>query len=538
MRSAITAVVVCVASTAVASPLAVKVVEVAGGVAYIDAGRRAGVVRGTKVAFGHTELVVTDSTESTAVIELGKVTLALGAVGTANVTPGRSTATRTLPPPRPPEAFVDQWPVAQVPAAMQQPRTVPLGAGAAPGRAHVTVIGHAFGVADRAGVDGEAQGRVIATFDVLADRPLSVDADASGRLYTAGANGGARTPVFVHAAQIRYGDAYDPRFALGRLRYASTTLGMLDGARASWRTGAFEVGAFGGLVPDPISGKPSTDASRFGAEVAYDAPAIRWQPRASLTAYGSTWDGALDERRIVATGSARRDTLWLDGWVEMQSFASSNPWSASAVEITGAGATAEYRRRGTHLGVDVTFLRPERSLRLAAALPPEWLCTRQPQAGTGVDENCAGGDSWVSATVSAGARGTRWSVDAIGAIGRTDGYVTSYDRSGYLSGELRLGAERLLAGVSAGQAGFGSWTAGDLGLGVVLPHRSSLAVRYRLELVDYVAATDATLLHSAVVDLGVAASAAVDVAVSLVGSTGVDRDAAAALATLVWRPLP
>lgn len=539
MRRALVAIVACALPAAAhADAVSVHVVEVAGGVAYIDVGRAAGIVRGTTIAFGTVELIVTEATETTAVIELGTVTLAVGATGTANVTPGAVAATHTRAAPRPAEAFVGQWPHAQVPSAQQRPATVPLGAGAPPGRAHVTVIGQGFAAASRDAVDAEAQGRIIASFDLLADRPLALDADVAARVYASGANSGARTPLFVRTVQLRYGDAYDPRFALGRLRYAAASLGMLDGARAAYRTGVFEVGAFGGLVPDPVSGKPSTDASRFGAEVAYDDPSVPWQPRVSLTAYGSTWTGSLDERRVTATASARKDALWLDAWTELQSFATDNPWGASAVEVTGAGATADYRRGGKHVAVDVTFLRPERSLRLAAALPPEWLCTRQPQPGAGLDEPCTGGDSWVSASVSAGARGERWSVDAIGAIGRTNGVVTSFDSSGYVSGELRFGTRRLLAGASAGRANFGSWTAGELGAGVVMSHSVALSARYRPELIDYVASTGATLLHSVVIDADYPMSSSLDAALSLVGSTGVDRDAAAALATLVWRPLP
>ena len=159
--------------------------------------------------------------------------------------------------------------------------------------------------------------------------------------------------MFVRAAQLRYGDAADPRLALGRLRYAASSVGMLDGGRASARVGAVEVAAFGGLVPDPLSGKPDTGASRFGGEVVYDAAAAAWQPRLAVTAHGSTWDGELDERRLSVVTSASREALRLDGWAELQAFPSDNPFDAGAVELTGAGATAQWRKRGRHLGVDV-----------------------------------------------------------------------------------------------------------------------------------------------------------------------------------------
>ena len=523
---------------AAADPLAVKVVEIAGGMAYLDVGRTAGVVRGTKIKFAKAELTVVEATETTAAVELGDVALLVGAAGTAEVTPGAASAIKTLPRPRPAEAFTGQWPEVAVPAGAQQPKLVPLGSSAPGGRAHVTVIGHGLGTVDKTGVEAQGEARVIASYDLMTERPLAVDVDVAMRGYRNGVNGETRVPVFVRAAQVRYGGAYDPQLAIGRLRYAASSVGMLDGARASTRVGTLEIGAFGGLVPDPLSGKPDTGASRFGAEVAYDDAQARWQPRVSLTAYGSTWDGSLDERRLVATASANRAAIWLDGWAEAQSFASENPWGAHALELTGAGATAEWRRRGLHVGADLTFLRPERSLRLAAALPPEWLCTRHPQPGDGMNESCTGGDSWASASLSAGARGQSWSVDAIGAIGRTNGIATSYDSSGYLSGELRSGTRRILAGVSGGRASFASWISGELGMGAVLSHHLDGSIRYRPELLDYIAATKPELLHSVVVDVHYAMSAALDLAASLVGTTGVDRDAAAMLTTISWRPLP
>jgi hypothetical protein len=171
-------------------------------------------------------------------------------------------------------------------------------------------------------------------------------------------------------------------------------------------------------------------------------------------------------------------------------------------------------------------------------LPAEWLCTRAPQAGDVPDEACTGGDSWASASLFAGARTARWSLDAIGSIGRTNGVATSYDSSGYLAGELRFGPRRLLAGISGGRASFASWTAGHLGVGLVLSRSIDLAARYRPELLDYAASTGPVLLHGAVLDLHVAIAAALDLGVSAAGTLGADRDGAALLTTLAWRPLP
>jgi hypothetical protein len=269
----------------------------------------------------------------------------------------------------------------------------------------------------------------------------------------------------------------------------------------------------------------------------FDDDRHAWQPRASLTAYGSTWEGKLDERRLALAASAQRAAWRLDGWAELQSYPAENPWGARPVEITGAGATAEWRRRGAHVGGDVTFLRPERSLRLLAMLPAEWLCTQRPQPGDVINEACTGGDSWASGSLFAGRRGSWWSIDAVGAVGRTNGVTIAYDTSGFLGGELRFGTRRVFAGVSGGRASFASWTAAQLGAGIVLSRRLDAAAHYRPELLDFVASTGPVVLHSAVLDVHFAASRDLDLAVSTVGTTGADRDAIAILGTAAWRPL-
>lgn len=538
MRWPLAAIVVLAsARVAIADRVQIRVIEVAGDTAYLTPGRAAGLVPGTKVTLRGSEWVVAEATETTAAVRLGKRRLAAGDAGTAAVTPGGEVTARSLPAPRPPELFVGQWAEPVLPASTQDPAAVALGSGRPAGRAHVAVIGRAFGVANTDERAGDVEGRVIASFDVLPDRPLAVDLDVAGRLFSDGYDKRTRTPAFVRAAQVRYGDAADPRFALGRLRYAASSLGMLDGGRAAVRVGNVQLGAFGGLVPDPLSGKPDTGAARFGGELVYDAATTAWQPRIAVAAHGSTWSGELDERRLSVVGSASRDAWWFDGWAEAQAFASTNPWGASAVELTGAGATAQWRERGRHLGIDINFLRPERSLRLAAALPPEWLCTLTSEVGD-TSTTCVGGDWWSSATASAGMRTARWAVDAIGSVGTSQGVYRGLDSSGYVRGELRAGPARVEAAVSGGKASFASWTAAELGGGYAPSRRLDVSARYRPELLDYVASTGPALLHSVVTDGRYAASTSLDLALSAIATHGADRDALAVLAIIAWRPLP
>lgn len=537
-----------VAAAAAAEPVAVKVVDVAGDAVYLSPGRAAGVAPGTKIRLRASELVVVEVTEKTAMARLDGARVSIGDAGTADVTSGAAPATRPLATPRPPEAFAGQWNAPVLPASRQRPSPVPLGAPHRSGGARITVTGHAFAAADRAHTTGDAEGRVIAAFEVMADRPVTAELDAAARWFSDGADRRTRTPVLVRAAQLSYGDAADPRLAVGRLRTAATSVGMLDGGRASARVGPVEVAAFGGLVPDPLSGKPDTDASRFGAELVYE-PIDPARPRVAIAAHGSTWNGRLDERRlsVAASGAAwgadpaSRGALWLDGWAELESFASGNPWDAPAIELTGAGGSAQWRHRGTHAGVDLAFLRPERSLRLAAQLPPEWLCTLAAEGASA--ERCASA-WWASATASFGTRTPRWAIDAVAAIGDARGEYDGLDRSGYVRGELHAGRVRLDAALGGGQASFVSWTSFELGAAYAPGRMLDLALAYRPELRDYTASTERQLVHAVIADARVALSSALDLAISAIGTAGAsdslagDRDALMLLAMFAWRPLP
>jgi hypothetical protein len=135
-------------------------------------------------------------------------------------------------------------------------------------------------------------------------------------------------------------------------------------------------------------------------------------------------------------------------------------------------------------------------------------------------------------------RTARWSVDGIGSIATSHGVYSGYEGSGYLRGELLFGPGRLVAALSGSNASFGSSTAAELGAGYAPTRRLDVAVRYRPELLDYVASTGPMLLHSIIADGRYSMSTALDLSISALGTTGVDRDAIALLAVVAWRPLP
>jgi hypothetical protein len=505
-----------------AEPVPVKVIDISGEQIYIEPGEEAGLRLDTRVTIGGATYVVAELNAKTAALrpERGqRGAVALDTAGTAEVTAKRA--------PRSADAFREQWPPAVPPARTEKPATIPLGGEAGGGASRVTVIGHAFGAAGRAGEAASAEARIVATFDGLGGRPLGIDLDLAGRAYSQGWNGDERIPIMVRTGQVRWSRLV----ALGRLRHAATGLGMLDGGRVAVRAGKLELAAFGGLVPDPLSGEPDTDASRFGVELGFDDPLHDWQPRVAMTAYASTFDGELDERRLSVSGSAAHHRVWLDGWAEAQSFAADNPFGAASVELVGAGAGTSWRTREAHAGIGVTFLRPERSLRLAAALPPAWLCERDRTA------MCVGGDRWIATTASAGLRRARWSLDAIVSLGQTTQLTdaeAATDVSGYLRGEVVAGEHvRIFGAPSAGRNAFSEWVAMELGAGIA-SDRVDAMLSYRPELLAD-GPFDRVTLHGLTGELRVAASPVVDLALVTLATLGEDRTMLAGLVTMVWR---
>lgn len=530
-----------------ADKVEVKVTEIAGGLAYVTPGADAGLRPGQTVAFAAGELAIVEVTATTAAVRIGTTALAVGDRGVATGVEQAAATTGRMPPPRPPSTWTGQWPAPVLPASQQSPGAVPLGRGRPPGRLHARVLASGMftprssggGERRSIGGDGDARARLIVSYDLWQGRPLAADLDITGRLYSRGFDAAAgRAPVAVRAAQLRYGPAPDPTVAIGRLPWAATGVGILDGARVAAHLGAFELAGFGGMIPDTLDGKPSTDAARFGAEAIYDAPGSAWQPRVAVTAYGSTYSGTLDERRIAADAEVTRGGFDLDGWAELQQFPGDNPWGAHSIELTGAGLGAEYRRRGVHAGGDVALLRPERSLRLAAQLPASWLCTRT--AGTGDPGDCVGNELWAWATGSAGFATRRFAIDAGGSVGTTHGPERFVDASVFGRLELRglPHAGRVFGGGWFGRTTFVDFVGGEIGAGGALTASLDVTATYRPELIAYEARTSAWLTHTGIVEARWSSGTDLDIGAAAIATSGPDRSTLTLLATLAWRPLP
>jgi hypothetical protein len=140
----------------------------------------------------------------------------------------------------------------------------------------------------------------------------------------------------------------------------------------------FSVGAFGGLLPDPLSGAPATDAQRFGVEATYSRPEADLRPEASIVVHGSTFGGTLDERRISGVLGLFPGATRLGGHFEVSNFSSDNPWKASSIELTAAGLDASTRFSVFEVGARFDLRQPDRSRWLASYLPPTWFCRTVP----------------------------------------------------------------------------------------------------------------------------------------------------------------
>lgn len=380
------------AATANANTVDVTVIEVAGGRAYVRPGAAAGVRRGAtiKLASGR-ELTVVSATSTYAVAEVGDAAPREDETGRATVVPEQSEAVATLKAPRPLTAFAGVWPEAEAPAASQHPRPVPLGDPARNRRwdVRLSMSGGAIVPLDHRSpfvANAEVGARLHAEPFAA---PLAFDVDGSLRQWVGpgvdtreGAS--ARQLLFVRELFARYGRPEASYVGIGRMRYAASTLGTLDGARAQVVLGSgFAVSAFGGALPSPLSAEPTLNAQRFGVEGTYSAPESLLRPEAALVAHGSTFEGSLDERRISGVFGIFPGHSRLGGHFEVSNFSASNPWGASSIELTAAGLDGSVGLGPVQIGARADVSQPIRSKWLASYLPPSWLCIGTPAPGAG-----------------------------------------------------------------------------------------------------------------------------------------------------------
>ncbi|MDP9148570.1 MAG: hypothetical protein M3O36_01305 [Myxococcota bacterium] len=379
-----------VATGAGAATIEVTVVQVAAAQAFLQPGAAAGVRRNARVVINRREFAVVQASDSFAVIDVGADPPHEQDKGVASIVGVEEEKAKELAKPQPLSTWKGAWTKAEPPANSQTPRFVPLGSGERDRRWDVRLslsVGGTFPLGSR------GSSLEVAELDALVhaepfESTTALDLDVSLQRWAAAdlgtrAGDAARPVIWLrelllsHTASSWYG-------GLGRMRYAASTLGALDGARVRAPLGeGFSLAAFGGLLPNPLSGEPSLAAQRFGVEATYSRPEIGLRPEAALVVHGSTFQGALDERRVSGTFGVYPGPSRLGGYFELTGFDGKNPWSAAPLALTAAGVDASTRLGPVQLGGRVDVRQPERSRWLASFLPTPWFCKTVPSASGG-----------------------------------------------------------------------------------------------------------------------------------------------------------
>jgi hypothetical protein len=380
----------------------VTVTEIAGGRAYLQPGTQGGVRRTATVQIRGKEYRVVEATESFAVIEVADESVKEKEKGRASIVEDEEGPKAPPPPPRPLTTFENAWTPEEPPADQQQVAFVPLGEVTRDRRYDVRLgvtSGGFIPIGDRGASIGLLQidARVhAAPFSV----PAALDFDGSLRFWSAAdlssrVGGTTRSVVQVRELLASYGSSASWYAGLGRMRYAASTLGTLDGLRLQAPiTNGITVGAFGGLLPNPLGGELNGEAQRFGVEVKLARPESKLRPEAALVAHGSMFGGRPDERRLSAMFGLYPGHSRFGGHIEVSNFDPNNPWKANPVELTAAGIDQSVRVGPFDFGGRFDVIQPERSRWLASYLPASWFCRTVPGSGPTPDtETCDGRSS-------------------------------------------------------------------------------------------------------------------------------------------------
>ncbi len=524
--------------------LPLRVVEVAGGRAYLEPGPGRGVRIEEHVNVGRQRYRIVAFTAKHVVVELASRTLTRGQRAFVWARPHEVKTFATRPAPPSLHAFADQWLEPERPAQGQTTKFVPLGVvrDARRSRASVVVDHSRTQPLSGSGLP-ISRTRVRTTLHAELHRALAFDADAVVELWQADdlalRRGDASRPlVQVRQLELSYrGESLQA--AIGRLRYAATTLGMLDGARASASLGeSWGVAAFGGTLADPLDTSPELDASRFGAELLWHGDLQGAPSRASFTAQGSRFDGRLDERRLTAIAESYPAFGRLGARAEAALFDSDNPWNADPAELTALGADASFRVGALRFGLQLETRRPERSYWLAAALPAGYFCVSQTVAGSAVSEPCVGGDMRSMASLTAAWDSASWTVDA-GGTAVTTRVGTAEQAAAFLSFRRRdiFGLLRFDAGGSISSGSLLESAALNVGLGAAfLQDALDASVYYRPNLLRYKADSQQLFEHGAGARVWWALIDDFDTSLSADLLTGPDVDVLFVQAALAWRP--
>jgi hypothetical protein len=375
--------------------VSVKVVDIAGGRAYLTPGEAAGVAVGSVVVLRDRRYRVVAATGKHAVIEMKGRELRVGMTGPAEAKIKR-TDSASLPKPKPLTAYESQWLEPVLPATRQTPEYVPLGTSPGGDRIDLalsTDVGGTIALSD-----GESLGRASLRARLHAEpfaQPVSFDVDLAVRSWFGGniqnrPGDSSRPLLAIRELQFGYGTSTSPQVGLGRLPFVAVGVGRLDGLRVrppSW--GGFTIGAFGGTVPNPLDYLPTLDTTRFGAQLAYQNESLDAQPFVGLSAHASTFMGEIDERRLNLEFDVFPGKGDVAGHFELSMHDEVNPWQARRFEVSAAGLDASIRVGLFQLAGRFDMRSPERSRWLTSYLPLGYVCNTEPAASSGDELVCS-----------------------------------------------------------------------------------------------------------------------------------------------------
>ncbi|KPK15524.1 MAG: hypothetical protein AMJ62_08935 [Myxococcales bacterium SG8_38] len=525
--------------------VAVKVVEVAGGRAYLTPGEAAGIKVGSVVVFREGRYRVVATTHTHSVIEIKPRELRPGQSGRALAVSAR-TAVASLSRPKPLSAYENVWPDPVLPATEQQPDYVPLGSWSEDDRIDLALSADVGGTIVLR--EGDSFGRAALRAGLHAEpfeQPFFFDVDLAVQSWFGGdiqnRDGSSSRPIVrVRELQMGYGTLQSAQAALGRIPFVAVGVGQLDGIRVrspAWA--GFSIGAFGGVVPEPLDNRPTTDTTRFGAELAYQNPELDAQPFVALSVHGSTFFGEIDERRLNAEFDLFPGNAFLGGHFELSLHDEDNPWQAPRAEVSAAGLAASVRIGLFQIAGRFDMRLPERSLWLTSYLPLGYLCnTAAPDPMSDelicVDSN----DHRYFGGVDLSLTFSKVALHGGASIvhSQTD---DQFDQlTGYLQARfLRIGEIGWAdVSVAAYAWSFISDYAARLGLGVDIRQRGEISAYYRASINQYDASPDAWLQHSAGGIFYLSLREDLDLGLRADGIFGEDVRVLVLGSNLTWRP--
>jgi hypothetical protein len=528
----------------------VTVVEVAGTRVYVRPGAKEGVHRNTKIVLRGKEYPVIEATDSFAVVDVGSERFREQEKGRATRVSNDAPDVVELPKPHPLETWEHALPPQAPLAEGQQPRFVPLGEGARDRRYDVQLSvfgGASVPLGSRQLGNSLAMGELAARVHVEPfSAPVRFDADASLRGWAASdlasrVGGPTRSTVFVRELLASYasGGWYG---GFGRMRYAASTLGTLDGARGQAPLGGgFSLGAFGGALPDPSSGAPSLRAQRFGVEASFARPDLGLRPEGALVAHASTFGGALDERRLSGVFSLFPGTSRFGGHFELSSFDANNPWRQPSLALTSVGLDSSVRAGVLTIGARADLRQPEMSRWLASFYPASWFCTTVPQADPTLLEPCNGDISMRAfGEIDANVEVDRYSLTLGGTTVKDLGQSNAANMTGVFAAARVVkiaGALRFDASGSYSRATYIDMVGGTAGPGItLLDDALDISAYYRLNILQYRSLDSSFAQNGAGATVAVFPNAVIFFTFQGEATTGDDVSALWLFASATWRP--